>query len=189
VSGFVRERAELVIAAVALGVFGATWYVRTPNGRARWDRFLLRVPQVRRAVVDTQVARLCRTLSLLLKAGVPLTEGMDLLLQTTENAPFREALKGVKADVVQGKLLSEALASRPLFPLLVSQLLSIGEHTGQMEASLDTLVTTYDEEAGRATARLVGMLEPALILVMGGVVAFIAVSILSPLYGLVRQIR
>ena len=96
---------------------------------------------------------------------------------------------GVRGDVVQGKLLSQALASRPLLPPLVGQLVNIGEHTGQLEANLDTLVSSYDEEAGRATARLVGMLEPALIILVGGVVAFIAVSILSPLYGLVRQIR
>lgn len=189
VSGFMRGHGGLVMAALALGVVGGTWYIRSPRGRARWDRFLLWVPQVRRAIISSQVARFCRTLSLLLKAGVPLTEALDLLVQTTENAPFREVLMGVRADVVQGKLLSQALASRPLLPPLASQLVSIGEHTGQLEANLDTLVSNYDEEAGRATIRLVGMLEPALILVVGGVVAFIAVSILSPLYGLVRQIR
>ncbi len=144
---------------------------------------------MRRAIVFSQIARFCRTLSLLLKAGVTLTEGLNLLVQTTENAPFREVLTGVRADVVQGKLLSQALASRPLFPPLVGQLVSIGEQTGQLEANLDTVVSSYDEEAGRAIARLVGMLEPALIILVGGVVAFIAVSILSPLYGLVRQIR
>ena len=89
----------------------------------------------------------------------------------------------------QGNLLSRARASRPLFPPLVGQLVSIGEATGQLEANLDTVVLSYDEEAGRAIARLVGMLEPGLIILVGGLVAFIAVSILSPLYGLVRQIR
>lgn len=189
IAGFLRERAGLVMVALALVVVGVTWYIRSPRGRARWDRFVLRVPQVRRAVVFSQVARFCRTLSLLLKAGVPLTEALDLLAQTTENAPFREVLTGVRADVVQGKLLSEALASQPLLPPLVGQMANIGEHTGQLEASLDTLVSSYDEEAGRTTARLVGMLEPALVILVGGVVAFIALSILSPLYGLVHQIR
>ncbi len=189
IAGFLRERGGLVMVALALGVVGGAWYIRSPRGSARWDRFLLRVPQLRRAIIFSQIARFCRTLSLLLKAGVTLTEGLNLLVQTTENAPFREALTGVRADVVQGKLLSQALASRPLFPPLVGHLVSIGEHTGQMEANLDTIVTSYDEESGRATARLVGMLEPALIILVGGVVAFIAVSILSPLYGLVRQIR
>jgi len=189
IASFLRERGGLVMVALALGVVGGTWYIRRPWGRARWDRFLLRVPQVRRAIIFSQIARFCRTLSLLLKAGVPLTEALNLLVQTTENAPFREVLMGVRADVVQGKLLSQALASRPFFPPLVGQLVSIGEHTGQLEANLDTVVTSYDEEAGRAIARLVGMLEPALIILVGGVVAFIAVSILSPLYGLVHQIR
>ena len=189
IASFLRERAGLVMVALSLGVVGASWYIRSPRGSARWDRFLLRVPQVRRAIIFSQIARFCRTLSLLLKAGVTLTEGLNLLVQTTENAPFREVLTGVRADVVQGKLLSQALASRPLFPPLVGQLVSIGEHTGQLEVNLDTVVTSYDEEAGRAIARLVGMLEPALIILVGGVVAFIAVSILSPLYGLVRQIR
>ena len=189
IAGFLRERGGLVMVALALGVVGGTWYIRSPRGSARWDRFLLRVPQVRRAIVFSQIARFCRTLSLLLKAGVTLTEALNLLVQTTENTPFREVLTGVRADVVQGKLLSEALASRSLFPPLVGQLVTIGEHTGQLEANLDTVVSIYDEEAGRATARLVGMLEPALIILVGGVVAFIAVSILSPLYGLVRQIR
>jgi len=189
IANFLRERAALVMVALSLVVLGGAWYIRSPRGRAIWDRFLLRVPGVRRAIISSQVTRFCRTLSLLLKAGVPLTEALNLLVQTTDNVPFKEALTGVKADVVQGKLLSLALTSRPLFPPLVGQLVSIGEHTGQLEANLDTLVSNYEEEGGRAVRRLVAMLEPALIILVGGVVAFIAVSILSPLYGLVHQIR
>jgi len=106
-----------------------------------------------------------------------------------ENVPLQEALGEVQVKVAEGQLLSQAMASRPIFPPLARQLVALGEQTGQLATNLDILAVTYEEETERLTTRLVGMVEPALILVVGGIIAFIAVAILSPIYSLARQVR
>ena len=188
-AGSVRENLVILALGHSLMVLGAWTYGRTVPGRRLRDQLLLRVPQLGRAILYSNLARASRTLSLLLRSGVLLGDSLGFMRQTMENVPLQEALGEVQVKVAEGQLLSQAMASRPIFPPLARQLVALGEQTGQLATNLDILAVTYEEETERLTTRLVGMVEPALILVVGGIIAFIAVAILSPIYSLARQVR
>lgn len=165
------------------------WYIRTPAGARRKDYLLFRIPVLGGVVLKANMSRMSRTMFVLLKAGISLTETLSLIVQTSPNRALREALTGVRADVHRGQLLSRAMASRPLFPSMLTQMIAVGEETGRMEANLEALAGFYEEEMDREITRLVGMMEPAMILIVGGMVGFIAVSLISPIYGLIQQIK
>jgi len=135
------------------------------------------------------MARLAAILAMLLSAGLPLTEVMDLLLRATQNVALREALEQVREDVLGGAAMSEALARQALFPSMLAQMVRVGEQTGALAENLQTLARFYEEETDRAVAALTSIIEPALIVAIGGFIAFLAISIISPMYSLLQVVR
>lgn len=174
----------LVVAVVLLYV-----YLRTPAGNRRKDYFIIGLPVIGEISRKLNIGRTARTMVILQRAGVPLTETLKVLVPTTQNVAFREALAAVENDVRQGRLLSQAFAASPLFTPLLVQMASVGEQTGRLETNLETLANYYEQEADRSIARLTELIEPILILGAGGLVGFIAVSIITPMYGIIREIK
>lgn len=179
---------HLLLGLLVLGA-AAVWYGRTPEGALKWDKFLLRLPVYGGVKIKSSIARLTRTLALLLSSGVSLTESLDLLIQTTEGPALRKALTEVRADVLAGHSLADALANRPIMPRLLTQMIGVGEQTGELQANCDALSLFYEEEADRAVANLTGVIEPAMILVVGGIVGLIAVAVITPMYSLISTIK
>lgn len=167
----------------------AVVYFRTAEGKRRKDKLLLRLPPFNRIVVNSTLARLSRTLALLLGSGVPLRESMEMVINTTESAPYRESLKAAHGEIMRGQLFSEAMRDQPLFPPMFSRMVAMGEASGGLQANLESLAKNYEEEMDRSISTMLGLVEPTLLMFVGGTVAFVAISIMQPLYGVIRTIR
>ena len=189
VTSFARDNGLILLLALILLMLLAVLYGQSNKGRLALDNALLRLPLIGTINVRSILARYTRTLSLLLRAGIPLVEIMDLVEATVGNRVARRALASVRRDVMRGQSFSAALAAQPLFPALLAQMTRVGEETGNLESNLEAVADIYEQETDRAINSLTGMLEPALTIIMGLVVGFIAVSTILPIYSIMRQIR
>lgn len=189
VTDFIRENVLYVAAPLAVLAVAGWRYVATPKGRRWWDGMLLRIPLIRDVTLKGAVAKMARTLQVLLDGGVSLTDALDLLIQTTENMALKEALLGVREKVHVGQSLSRAMRSSPLFPSMLCEMLTVGEETGTLTGNLNLLATFYESDMDRSVAQLTGMLGPGLVVLVGGMVGFIAVSVISPMYSIIQYVK
>jgi type IV pilus assembly protein PilC len=178
----------LIFGAIVL-LLVAIYYGSTPNGRRIRDRLVLRLPVIGKVVLQGQVARFTRTASVLIQAGLPLAEVMELILQTVDNTVVYAALDRVRLALLSGQGLSGPLAAERIFPLMLSQMVMVGEETGTLEANLATLADFYEDETDRSVKNLASLMEPALTVFVGGIVGFIAVSIVMPMYSVLSSIK
>ncbi|MGE0680426.1 MAG: type II secretion system inner membrane protein GspF [Candidatus Binatia bacterium] len=171
----------------ALGVgslFGFSRVLRTDKGRAWWDRQVLKLPWVGRLVQRLNVARVSRTLGTLLASGVPILTALDIVTQLVSNTRLRRALADARLSVQEGENLAAPLKRSGVFPGLFVQMVTVGERSGELESMLQRAAEAYDEEVATALSRLTSILEPLTILVMGGVVLFIVLAVLLPIFQL-----
>ncbi|MDO8530902.1 MAG: type II secretion system F family protein [Dehalococcoidia bacterium] len=180
--------AYLLGGALVIGL-AAYMYLRTPQGVHNKDRFFLSAPIVRTLVVNSNMARLTRTMALLMQAGIPVMDVLNLAVGTPLNQVLRDALVAVCDNIRAGQSISQAFAAQKAFPKMASQLIAVGEQTGRLGTNLETLAAFYESEADQAMASAIGFIEPALILVVGGIVAFIAISVISPIYSAIQTVR
>jgi type IV pilus assembly protein PilC len=172
-----------------IGLGLVVWrYVRTPAGRRQRDRLILKMPVIGKIIERSGLSRLCSTMSTLLAAGIPMTETIRLAQDTIDNRVIQEGLGDVYRETLTGAGFEMALRRRAVFPPLFAQTVAIGEETGALRSNLAGLATFYDEETDRAIARATDMIEPAVIIVIGIVVGFIAVAIMSAIYAIVPEI-
>ena len=189
VAGILKTYGPQVSVGIALVSVLTYVYLKTPTGKRRKDYFFMGMPVVGQIVRKLNIGRIARTMVIMQRAGVPLTEILKVLVQTTQNIAFKEALTEVEKAVRQGKLLSQAFGSQPLFTPLLVQMISVGEQTGRLETNMETLANYYEQETDRAINRATELIEPVMILGAGGLVGFIAVSIITPMYGIINQIE
>jgi len=188
-SGFLKAHILKIVGALG-GTGLAMWlYRRTPRGLRWQERVMFRIPQIGEVSLVSNLSRVARTLNLLLGAGVSIREALDLLVHTTPGVTFRDSIGAIRNDILEGQLLSQAMRQQPLFPPMFSQMVGVGEQTGELPSYLQTLALYYEEALDRAISRLLGLVEPLIILVVGALVGFIAVSVISPLYSLVAQMK
>lgn len=173
---------------LVLAAFTAYW-ASQPSGQRLWDRLVLRIPLVGRLVIESQLSQFTRTTSVLISAGLPLSEVMELAIQTTGNGIVAEALERARVALLSGQGLSAPLSAEDIFPQLVSQMIRVGEETGTLEANLETLADFYEGEVDRSVRLLASLAEPVLTLLVGGVVGFIAVSLVAPMYSIMSSIK
>jgi type IV pilus assembly protein PilC len=161
---------------------------RTAGGKRRWQSMLWRIPVMGKIIIMGTMSRLARTIATLLRGGITLVESLDLVIETSDNVHVHEALVKVRSDVHSGESMSRSLIEQPVFPPLFSQVVGVGEQSGRLEANLDVLADFYEGETDKAIARATGMLGPALVVVVGGIVGFIALSVITPIYHLVGEV-
>lgn len=178
----------ILIGALALAAVAA-WWGTLPSGRRVRDALALRLPLVGEVVLAGQVARFARTAGTLVRAGLPLSEVMELAIATAGNRIVAEALERVRVALLSGQGLAAPLAAEPLFPGLLSQMVRVGEESGTLEENLETLADFYEQEVDRRVRFLVSMVEPALTVFVGLIVGFIAVSMVLPMYSVLSAIR
>ena len=187
-ASFVRANILYVLLGL-VALVGLGWlYFRGSKGKLRRDALIWRIPLIGNINIKGTMSKLARNIAILVRGGISLTEALDLVIMTTDNAPLRDALVRVRADVHAGESLSRALIEHPVFPPLFSQVVGVGEQSGRLEANLDVMADFYETEMDKAIARATGMLGPTLVVVMGLVVGFIALSIITPIYSLMGQI-
>lgn len=164
-------------------------YIKTPSGRKRWHSATLKIPVVGRILHHSQMARLCSSLTTLLGGGLPTAEAIKLSIYAADNSVFQEGLTAVYGEVLTGSRLEPAIMKQKVFPRLFSQTVGIGEESGSLKTNMAGLATFYEQETDRVAARATDMIEPAMIIIIGGVVGFIGVAIVSAIYGMISQIR
>lgn len=181
-------KVNMMVGALLTAVLIAL-YVRTPIGRRQFDLLLLKLPVIGMINLQGNISRFCHTMSMLLKAGLPMTEIMDLVSRLMGNVILRGAFEKVREGMLEGRGLSEPIAEHSIFPNLLVQMVKVGEETGNLDSNLETLAVFYEEEADRKIKALTGMMEPALMLFVGGLVGFIAVAVIMPMYSLMGQMQ
>jgi general secretion pathway protein F len=170
----------VIVAAVAAGVY----YKRTPEGRAAWDRFCLRAWLFGDLVRKFETARFARTLSSLMKGGVPLLDALGTVQGVVGNRLLARAISQVQVRVREGKGMARPLSESGLFPLLALNMIAVGEETGKLEIMLAEVAGYYDQEVKRTTKKLTSLLEPVLILGMGLIIGVVVVSMLLAIFSI-----
>lgn len=189
VTEFTVDNRFFIFVGLMLLIILVAWYISRPSGRRQYHSLLLKTPVLGTVNLQGAVSRLSRTLATLLSAGVSLPESLELAKETVNNVVLRSSVEELRGETLQGRGLSAPIARSRLFPRLLSQMVRVGEETGTLDSHLMTLAQFYEEEVDRAMDRLTGLLEPALIIVVGVVVGFVAVSVILPMYSLLQNIR
>ena len=170
----------LLLGAVALGWGFARWRA-TPAGRATWDRRVLTAPIFGRLIRIIAISRFARTLSTLLKSGVPLLTAMDIVRNIVGNTRLAEVVDQARDAIREGESIAAPLKRSGEFPPLVHHMVAVGERTGSLEEMLANVAKAYEDQVETTVSALTSLLEPLMIVVMGGAVAFIVLSVLMPI--------
>jgi general secretion pathway protein F len=171
----------LIIGGLALAIYSFRRWRATPAGRMIWDRFMLRVPIFGRLNLLVAVARFSRTLSTLLASGVPLLPAMDIVKSVLENVQLESVVKTAIGSIREGESIADPLRRSGYFPPMVTHMIAVGEKSGQLEQMLQNVSRAYEADVETRVTALTSLLEPLIIVVMGGMVAFIAMAIIMPL--------
>jgi len=162
-------------------------YLRTPGGKYKKDKLVLRLPVVGRVSHLSELARYCRSISLLFRTGLPLTEVISLVVQGSSNRAMAEALLSVQQDMVKGVGLSQPTAKNKLFLPMMVQMVRVGEETGNLDTTLLAVARSYEAEAEDQTHRLIALIQPTMTLVIGLVIGLLALSLTSAMYSMYGQ--
>lgn len=189
ISGFLRSW-WFVIIPIAVGIVVLIMrYIKTPKGKEQFHGLILKIPAVSTIIKKVAVARFARTFSALMGAGVPVLEALHVTGRAIGNVIYEKTLIAAAEDVKNGKQLSNILESNDLFPPIVSQMLAVGEETGQTDMVLVKVADFYEEEVDVAIDGLSSIIEPVMIVLMGSMVGLIAASVMLPIAGLANQIK
>jgi type IV pilus assembly protein PilC len=178
----------LLLGLIAFGYLFRRFYA-TPIGRRRVDALILKLPLFGELIQKTTTAQFCRTFSSLTKAGVPILTSLDIAREVTNNSIISDAISNSREDVLQGIPLSVSLGQMNVFPDMSISMLSIGEETGEMDAMLSKVADFYEDEVEAIVKALTSMLEPAMIVLVGGIVGSILLAMYMPMFAVFENIK
>jgi len=189
ISSFITKYWYIVFAVLGASIYGFMRYIKTKKGRYQFHYVLLRTPLVKKIIMKIAVAHFARTFSALIEAGVAVLEALSVTSRAVGNAIFEEALVKAEIEVKNGRTLSSVMEADPLFPPIISQMLLVGEETGQTDKVLVKVADFYEEEVDAAISGISSIIEPAMIVVMGSMVGLIAASVMLPIASLSQNIK
>jgi type IV pilus assembly protein PilC len=181
-SRFVVSNAGLIFGGGFIAVFLLVRFFQTEEGRATRDRILFRVPLFGELMRKAGVARFSRTMTVLLGAGVNLVDGIDICRATIDNAVLEGAVSKIRSEVEAGKTLGSSLAGQPVFPKMAVQMISVGESSGALDKMLERVADFYEVEVETMISGMTKLIEPLLLVVLGGSVAILMVAMYLPLF-------
>ncbi len=188
-SGMLSTWWPLFVVVLAAAALAFRYYVRTEAGRQRYDRWLLRVPVFGKLLQKIAVARFSRTLSTLLQSGIGLLPSLDIVKNIVDNRVLYDATEAARDAIREGQSIAPPLKKSGIFPPLMIHMIAVGEKSGQLEEMLFKTAETYESEVDSTIATLTTLLEPVMIVFMGGMVTFIVLSILLPIFQMSQLIR
>jgi type IV pilus assembly protein PilC len=159
-------------------------YVKTPKGGYNLDKLLLKIPLLGRVRLLSELSRICRSIALLVHAGLPVTETMTQVTQGSGNRVVAEALNQVRVEMMKGEGLSRPMSKNKLFLPMMVQMIRVGEETGNLDTTLIGVAKSYEAEAADTMHTFVGLIQPALTIIIGVVIAGIAITLFSTIYGM-----
>jgi type IV pilus assembly protein PilC len=178
----------IVLALVGLGFAYKRWRA-TPSGRYRLDQFKLKVKVFGPLFHKSALSRFSRTLSTLIRSGVPILQALEIVAETVNNGVISRAVRDVQDSVREGESLATPLSKHPTFPAMVVQMMAVGEETGALDTMLSKVADFYDQEVEAAVASLTSMIEPILIAVMGAAVGGMVVALYLPLFRIIELVK
>jgi len=189
-SDALRNHTFLILGMIAAMAMLVKFMLSTSNGKKILGLVIINIPVIKNIVIKLNCARFCRIYSSLLKSGVSSVESLKILSRTLTNFYYKRALEGAAENIQKGINLSKIIyGEKKIFPILVPQMIEVGEETGKTEAVLLKLAEFYEDEVNNLTKNLSSIIEPVLMLIIGGAVGFFAVSILQPMYSVLENIK
>lgn len=179
----------IYIAIVGFGIFyAAKKFYLNPKGRKIFDEFILKVPVFGSLIRKVAVARFSRTMATMLTSGVSILEALEIVAKSAGNRTIEKAIRNVKDSISQGKTMAEPLEESGVFPSMVCQMIGVGESTGAMDAMLNKIADFYDEEVDNAVSALTSLMEPAMMVFLGGIIGGLVVAMYLPVFKLAGSI-
>ena len=172
----------LVFLSLGTAIFALIKYVSTPRGRLQKDTILMNIPFLKSILLKSIVARFTRTLSIMVRTGVPMLKAIEFSAKVVNNKVVERGLMKVADEVASGKSLSTPIQNMKLFPKMVISLVKTGEETGALDEMMDKCADFYDDEVANLSERLTTLLEPLIIIILAGTVGFIVMSVLQPMF-------
>ena len=189
ISRFITSKWWLIGAVIVGLVVGFKRWKATEEGRRRWDSMKLKFPVFGKLTQKVSISRFAMTFAVLSRTGVPVLQALDIVAQTAGNAVVSDAVLDVQASVKRGESLAAPLQRHDVFPPMVTQMMSVGEETGALDAMLSKVADFYDREVDDTVAALTSLIEPILIVVMGVVVGGILISLYLPMFNIANLIQ
>jgi type IV pilus assembly protein PilC len=189
-SNQLRHHWFIIFPSIGAGIYGVRRAKRTEPGRQLWDSTKLKIPmKIGDVVLKVTMARFSRTLSTLVAAGVDIIKALEITGQTAGNWVIEEALAGVRQKVHQGVPIAQPLIENDVFPPMVSQMVKIGEETGELEKMLSKIADFYEDEVDAAIASLTAIIEPLMMIAVGAMVGVIIISMYLPMFKLLQLVK
>lgn len=189
ISGFMQQYWWLIVSAIIFAVVGVRLSLRTPAGRLRFDRYVLAIPYMGSLLKKVALARFARTLATLLNSGIALLQSLDIVKNVVNNSVLSQAIDDARSSIREGQSIAPPLKKSGLFPAMLIHMIAVGEKSGALEQMLSRAADAYDREVESSVAALTSILEPVMILIGGGVVLFIVMAILLPIFELNELVR
>jgi type IV pilus assembly protein PilC len=190
VSNLLRNDWFIIFPLMGGTIWGIRRYKRTDSGRQLWDRIKLKLPmKIGDVVLKVTMARFTRTLSTLVAAGVDIIKALEITGQTAGNWVVEEALAGVRARVHEGVPIAQPLLENPVFPAMVSQMVKIGEETGELEKMLGKIADFYEDEVDASIQSLTSIVEPIMMIAVGCVVGVIIIAMYLPMFKMLTLVK
>ncbi len=189
VSNICRKLWYIIFLAEIGGAIAFKRWINSEEGRKQWDAIKLKVPIFGKLVRKTALARFSRTLSALVRSGVPILESLDIVAETAGNYVVAKAVRETQSAVKRGDPLSKKLEEHPVFPPMVVQMMAVGEETGALDEMLDKIADFYDQEVEATVDALTSLIEPLLIVVMGVCVGGMIISLYLPMFNIIKLIK
>jgi type IV pilus assembly protein PilC len=181
--------AVVLVVLIAL-IWGLRRLKRTERGTMVWDRFKLHIPMgIGEIVRKLAVARFSRTLGTLITSGVPILQAIEITGQAAGNAVIEKAMKEVQVSVKEGQSITAPLEKESVFPAMVTQMISVGEETGSLDAMLGKIADFYEDEVNAAVKSLTSILEPILMLGVGAIVGTVVIAMYLPIFNMMNIVK
>ena len=187
-SNLVQSYAGWIIFFVGAGTAALREWHKTYTGARVLDRVILNVPVLGGLMLKIAVARFCRTLATLVSSGVPILDGLEITAKTAGNAIIEDAVMEVRKSVEEGKTISQPLQDTKVFPLMVCQMIAVGEQTGALDQMLSKIADFYEDEVDTAVNGLMKLIEPLMIVILGGIIGVIVVAMYLPMFAMFQKI-
>jgi type IV pilus assembly protein PilC len=187
-SDFLRANWWVLLGGIIFAIFMIRRYYKSNNGRYNIDKMLLNLPVLGSVIRKGSVARFTRTLGTLISSGVPILNGLEITAKTAGNKVIEEAVMETRTSISEGNTIAEPLKESGVFPPMVVQMIGVGEQTGALDEMLDKVADFYDSEVDTAVSALTAIIEPLMIVFMGGVVGGMLIAMYLPMFKLVSVV-
>jgi type IV pilus assembly protein PilC len=182
VSDFFRNYTLLLIAGLIAGTMFFLNFIKTKEGKAQWDRFTMKVPLFGLLIIKGNLGNFTRTLATMLTAGVPIIDSLEICIDTLDNTQIAKDLAKVRLAVIEGKSITEPLGRIAYFPPLVTQMMKVGESTGNLDTMLIKVADVFQDEVEELVGNLTKLIEPIILVVLGGIIGFVLIAMYLPIF-------